>query len=539
MKLHSVFRRAPRRGQSRGQMIILGAVSLLVLALIVFITFNVTVAVQQRIKLQNYADAKAFSMAVAEARTLNYMAYTNRAIASAYVGMSNVHAYMSEAAMLADLKLGGATIMGAIAGQEYSLCMCCCTPFGCAPCCFNHCIDAFEAGMNAVGLTIDWISGDMQGKLSQLDGPATNAVNALNNHINMMQASQTAAKVAVAALLTGGTFGTLKQDNMQLAENVTQDEALLNAANLQQWNRVFNGNTNQKKQIMTEVVNASRQDFAWNRSGPMGAPITPMLFPQLSQRVKSSTIWMGPTGMWTITQTPDVGFLAGGRTGAAANAFNMGFTGDVSNNQAGAMVTSFDWGMLAGQWKHGASTSTLPILGPISPGNLSTGQSGNTHSGGFLGDIFNNPHNGSNHAQNLDFSRFQEFNPSGSFPFNQPYVYAGATTDTRVNEYGQRGPWEVAKDGSGTITVTNVGPQDAKLTLSNNNRARAFAKAMVYYHRIGDWTDYPNLFNPFWRAKLQPLTTAEVGTVLVSVDSQAATVVGGSMGINKGAVNVD
>lgn len=539
MTLHSLHRRAARRGQSRGQMIILGAVSLLVLALIVFITFNVTIAVQQRIKLQNYADSKAFSMAVAEARTLNYLAYTNRSIASAYVGMANVHAYMSEAAMLADLKLSGATIMGAIAGQEYNLCMCCCTPFGCAPCCFNHCIDAFEAGMNALGLTLDWISGDMGGKLSQLDGPATNATNALNNHINQIRLSQTAARTAMVALLGTGTFGDLKKSNMQKADTVTNDEMMVSAQNLQQWNRVFNGNTNQKKQIMTEVVNASRQDFAWNRSGPGGVPITPMLFPQLSQRVKSSSIWMGPNGTWTITQTPDVGFLAGGRTGAAANAFNMAFTGDVGNNQAGAMVSSFDWGMLMGQWKHGASSSTLPIFGPISPGNLSTGQSGNKHSGGFLGDIFNNPHNGSNHGQNLDFSRFQEFAPSGSFPFNQPSVYAGASTDTRVNEYGQRGPWEVAKDQSGTITVTNVGPQDAKLTLSNNNRSKAFSKAMVYYHRIGDWADYPNMFNPFWRAKLQPITTGEIATVLTAVDSQAAQVVGGSMGVNKSAVNVE
>jgi hypothetical protein len=237
-------------------------------------------------------------------------------------------------------------------------------------------------------------------------------------------------------------------------------------------------------------------------------------------------------------QTPDVGFLAGGRTGASDGAFGMAFTGDVGSNTGGGVMSSFDWGMLTGQWMHGSSTMTLPALGPISPGNLSTGQSGNTHSGGFLGDIFNNPHNGSNHSQNLDMSRFQEFNPGTSFPFNQPYVYAAVSTDTRVNEYGRRGPWEVAKDQSGTITVTNVGPQDAKLTLANNNRSKAFAKAMVYYHRIGDWSDYPNMFNPFWRAKLQPATAGEVASVLMSVDSNAAQVVGGAIGVNKGAVNV-
>ena len=224
--------------------------SLLVLALIVFITFNVTIAVQQRIKLQNYADSKAFSMAVAEARTLNYLAYTNRAIASAYVGMANVHAYMSEAAMLADLKLSSATIMGAIAGQEYNLCMCCCTPFGCAPCCFNHCIDAFEAGMNAVGLTIDWISGDMGGRAVPAGQPGHQRHQRAQQPHRPDAAVADGSRTAMVALLGTGTFGNLKQDNMQKADSVTQDEMTVVAQNLQQWNRVFNSNTNQKKQIM-------------------------------------------------------------------------------------------------------------------------------------------------------------------------------------------------------------------------------------------------------------------------------------------------
>ena len=147
--------------------------SLLVLALIVFITFNVTVAVQQKIKLQNYADAKAFSLAVAEARTLNYLRYTNRAIASSYVGMANVHAYMSEAAMLADLKCSAArSIMGVISGME----TCAVLLHAGSPCCFHHCVDAFEAGMNALASTIDWFTGDMGNRLSKLDGPAADAV---------------------------------------------------------------------------------------------------------------------------------------------------------------------------------------------------------------------------------------------------------------------------------------------------------------------------------------------------------------------------
>ena len=28
---------------------------------------------------------------------------------------------------------------------------------------------------------------------------------------------------------------------------------------------------------------------------------------------------------------------------------------------------------------------------------------------------------------------------------------------------------------------------------------------MAYYHRPGLWTEHPNFFNPFWRARLAPI----------------------------------
>ncbi|MFN7133515.1 MAG: hypothetical protein ACK4N5_15670, partial [Myxococcales bacterium] len=34
----------------------------------------------------------------------------------------------------------------------------------------------------------------------------------------------------------------------------------------------------------------------------------------------------------------------------------------------------------------------------------------------------------------------------------------------------------------------------------------AFSRAQVYYHRPGAWAEPPNLFNPFWRAKLGPVS---------------------------------
>jgi hypothetical protein len=537
MKTPQAFRRALTHRRARGQMIILAAVALLALALVVLITFNVTVAVQQRIKLQNYADTKAFSMAVAEARTLNYLAYTNRAIASAYVGMANVHAYVSEAAQLSDLKAAAAIIMAEISAEELEQCFCC---WG--PCCFQHCIDSGMADVNVIGLGIDYISGTMGSSLQAVDGPASDTVDALGKHITALHLSQTASKVAVGVMLGAGTFGNLKTNNMQLADSVTSDETLVKAVNLLRWNSVFSTDDDVKKSIMAETANASRQNFAWNRSGNqiMGyLPPTPVLFGQLSSHVPAS-LWLGPDGTWIVTQIPDAAFTASGRTGFADSGFKMGFGGDVATGTGnqGKVVSSFDWGTLEGVWKHGAGIAPLPTTGPFLPPRLTTGQSGNEHSGGFIGDFFNNPHSG-DHSMDLDMTRFEEFNIDTNFPYNQPSVFSSVSTDTRVNEYGQRGPWEVAKDGSGTLTVKKVGPTDAKITLSNNNRSKAVAKAMVYYHRIGDWSDYPNMFNPYWRAKLHPFTRAELATVVAPLDNAAAQVAGAASLVNGGSVNVE
>ncbi|MFY0529393.1 hypothetical protein ACN28I_41590 [Archangium gephyra] len=538
MKFLQAQSRGPGRLRPRGQAMILGVVTLLVLALVVFITINVTVSVQQKIRLQNYADAKAFSLAVAEARALNHFAYTNRAIASAYVGMANVHAYMSEAAMLADLKLSAAGVMGQIAAQENALCYCCCSPFGCAPCCFTHCIHAFEAGINAAGLTIDWISGKMGQRIRQLDQPAQNLMRALDAHVTLLSASQTAVRVGVTATLTSGSLGTLKKDNMQKAESVTTDETLVNAFNVAQWNRIFYSNTQLKRRIMAETVNASRQDFAWNRKG--SPAIQAVLFPQLNQIVKAQ-LWIGPRGNWLVSQVPDTGFMAGGRTGATDGNFPGQAGGTVfaardsaASTTQGQSMSSYDWGTLTGQWRDGAGVGPLPAFGPAGPGELVTGNSARHRADLGIMDFFNRPHTGGQHTSpQMRMERFTEFNIGTSAPYNQPAVFAAVTTDGRVNEYGIRGPYEVAKNGSGTVRVKNVGSQDAVLTLSNNSPMHAFSKAQVYYHRIGDWSDYPNLFNPYWRAKLHPLTQTDLMS-LGSVDADAAAVVTGASAVPNG-----
>ena len=74
-----------RSRQQRGQVLILVCATLLVLVVAVLGTVNLGHALHERIRLQNNADAAAYSTAAAEARAFNLYALANRAQASHYV----------------------------------------------------------------------------------------------------------------------------------------------------------------------------------------------------------------------------------------------------------------------------------------------------------------------------------------------------------------------------------------------------------------------------------------------------------------------
>lgn len=54
--------------------------------------------------------------------------------------------------------------------------------------------------------------------------------------------------------------------------------------------------------------------------------------------------------------------------------------------------------------------------------------------------------------------------------------------------------------------VTQTGKSVPLLTMQGFN---AWSAAQVYYHRPGDWREQPNLFNPFWGAKLVPIAETQ------------------------------
>ncbi|RKH66293.1 pilus assembly protein [Corallococcus interemptor] len=95
------------RRDERGQALVLGAVCMLVVAVAVMSSVSIGHGVYEKMKLQDAADAQAYSLAVKEARAYNFLAYTNRAMVVHYSAMLTVMSYVSHAVYL-DRTIGAA-----------------------------------------------------------------------------------------------------------------------------------------------------------------------------------------------------------------------------------------------------------------------------------------------------------------------------------------------------------------------------------------------------------------------------------------------
>lgn len=114
----SSFRRSLLNEES-GQAIILGAVSLLVLAITIMVTIQLGWTIRERIQLQHAADNAAYTTATIVARSLNFMSWMNRAMIAQYVSAMSFQTLLSHVEAL--VMIFGFTIsmlhnLGAIAG---------------------------------------------------------------------------------------------------------------------------------------------------------------------------------------------------------------------------------------------------------------------------------------------------------------------------------------------------------------------------------------------------------------------------------------
>lgn len=481
------------RKTRRGQVLVLACVTMLLMALMLMISINLASAIHEKIGLQAAADAQAFSGATLEARAFNTAAYQNRAIAGLLVAEMGLHAWWAIAQHDVNLIKAGFAPFMEIAVMEFAQC---------PPYFFQHCVHGFQA----LKIAFDYMrtGNSLQDDLDNLKDPFDKAVGNLSKAIKGIHGDQNSflsdTKTEISSY--SATMGTLKRTNAPKAGYATA----LDTMNRKAFGCALEGTTaadgcdttektgNELGEIMNSAAMAARPEFERGKSGsltlvpgdfnmeslPFPLPIDIKYNPGKPMDIQSSGTYLFiPTGN-------DV-------KGTIENA-----TGTVKGEAPGGVVFA--------QWNDGIG------FGYASEGKQTTSQGERDYEGAVCDDKSTNC-----------FVNFRGSSDADK-DFNQPTMYGGLTQNLRsLREGGSTKPWEI--NSTGTVSVDIGGGQQLKVKVipRNGGTGVAVAKAKTYFHQMGQWKQPPNMFDPFWHAKLHPFKRSELATVLNAVgDTEGA-----------------
>lgn len=544
-----VAKRLARRANRRqlGQTMVLGVVTLLVLAFMTMLSFNIANAIQQKIRLQSHSDAMAYSIAVVEARAFNYYAFSNRAIAAVLVAQSSLHAWHAIASTVGGVMWAAAISFFQIAAIEIALCCAC--PW-CS--CVWHCWDALMATIVAfryIGQVNTW-----NNRVRGLESTFNNSVRSLgyaNDMLHNSQFSMNAFIITRGAIGNAGSYGGVKAQNMPCASNLPMG---LGALNVRSYACALEGTATDalcvnvpgmagsdgvigrvpRSKVITNVANAARpgldQGHTW--------PAFMLLHPQFMNAVRQVP---GEGVSAPVTQDS---------TGRITNGDNQGQCTTNAPNTEGSTACGYSFGLHGAWFRHG-------VGGMMYRGFVASNQNGGRHNG-FIANPHSGTHNRFRSTQrgNNDLaagclaqqgncffnfranpnSRTMRSSGGTTIPYYQQPVTYGAfsapMTSIRDNCAPGRDdtPWQITNSGS--VTVGDGARGQGRLSMlptGQNLTARSLSKAMVYYHRFDDWKAAPNMFDPYWRAKLHPFDRAGIAI--------EAAIAAGAAGDTRGAAN--
>lgn len=503
--------------RTRGQVMVLGCVALVVTVLMLMASFSLATAVHERIRIQSHADAQAFSLATLEARAFNVTAHYNRAIGAALVAQMSLHSWM--AIITADVAMlySGRNALYAIAALE--------TLMGCyPPKNVKHCPCVIKAIKSAVKMGRAARKWDNTAK--GLESQFNKGVKGIKEMIDSLNEQQLKVLSRTKGELNGGAvLNSLKNANAK----ASQYETGINSMTTQNFVCALEGtdmdedcqDSNRKKAsladrsvIIGNTANATRHAFAekglsssiishQNFAGPMQADVP--------QNALSD-------GTWThaFKTTSRVGQGAGKNSQNTAEAKNVG-----AFASGGIAILNF---------RH------VPFMPWSLSARIISGES-NQHRGsaGFRG------HQGSHNEFQAQMAQepcnrqncFVNFRASADpdIDFGQPSVYGAVSQSLRVyqtqgDSFNEEAPWEINKDGEVKLKLENS--KEAKLKFVPRGRGYAVAKAKTYFHQLGNWQVAPNFFDPFWRAKLHFFKTKEFEQALQKSGDPKATQIYGA-----------
>jgi len=480
-----------RPASSRGHVLALAAICLLIVTLAGAGTARLGLLVTEKLKLQDATDAAAWSIAAEEARVLNFLAYTNRAMVAHYAGQMTLVAlatYLSfselTAASLSTLPYLGPSV--------------------------------FVPLKNALGATVQAYEAAVAAAIPMLD--------MLNYGLHLVQ------EAAVAGLIARLTtdFGSFVRATGHPDAHVTPALAALlgPAAGLAFGQTVITAAARPGAEEdrfhrlqMVEAANAARHPWtAHGGDNGSGLPALPRRA-HVGGELGPFQYHLGKQGR------TEWGTFRGQRPGASGRLLSADTQRTeqlYSVDELRLELTIFGYGLRfsagtelradrTGRHKAHQARATLdlcpqtpdgdacraalePVITPLTEGLSRALDHFASTNGGAI-----------KHFGQAPYARFRAGRkawqrPSAQELFNQPTVLVLATVSPE--QLSARGALVSRRfaAGAASLDLSSV-PESAILPAGLN----AAAAAMACYHRPGDWREPPNLFSPFWEPRLIPI----------------------------------
>jgi len=372
----------------------------------------------------------------------------------------------------------------------------------------SHCVHAFQAFRVADRFSRE--ARDYERRIQRLERPFNQVVGDLDRMMDSIHVSQMVVFLGTAtALKDGSSYGLseLKKINAPQSKEMPAEVGALNAAQFSCAidgmpcplpGKPANSSLASRAHVMTEVANASRPEWAANRGWSGVVPPTylhPRFLADLTKNIQREgmTIPLVHNGTAKTVQ----------QQGSAA--LHQG----TSSRNSGQMSSAHEHGTLFTWWKHGigAFGYDAEVVSNAS-GGLHSPRRGHT----TRHDMYEGASTRELMVCSLRGNCFMKFraDPNPRHDFGQPHVYSYLTEKLRMGTV-KAAPWQLNQ--AATVRFQQRNSRQATLRLAADEGA-GLSKALVYYHRLGDWREPPNMFNPFWRAKLHPFTPQDAAVVL-------------------------
>jgi hypothetical protein len=515
----------------RGQALVFITVTSVIVLLALLATYNVGQLSYHKIKLQNTADAAAYSAAVAHARTLNFHAYMNRGVIANQVAVAQLVSLTGWARNFDNTYNGEFATISTTLANLSSLSAMWTVPF-----------NALKTASNIAKSAIEPVAGV--------------AVKAIDGLIIALGAASQAYNLAMAASIPIDLIPSVIEENEPDASLSTVGMIAVGASAVQFMSFTKTFTPSERKDgedRMAKVTQASTDIFYKNRSLP---PIWPL--PILIDPTRLVTYGVGPLLMMQ--------FHSGG--------------GTLKSNAGNSTDHLKGWSSLDATGLFVIMCVTIPVFGipvpipfPLPPlpagrGAAIAGANGWASNNGLMPTNNFEHRNAENNAvDSLAAVHYgaAHFNPMTAIPaWIKVGEGPGQNLDTNA---GLRGYLDLAKNADGTTskqaladsnaannnqnirapawvleiereastlktsttggTLTIGGSTDGQLNLSqrmDDSKMRAISKAEAYFSRpktlfprYDSKTEWGSLYSPYWQARLLPNSLPEqVGSILAT-----------------------